>query len=85
MRRHGLDAVFLAQVYSGSKFCPSVLETVGLRVPPRRIRDFALFRVCSSSKNCLSARCASAANVVCRDDHVFGSSNILLRHILQDS
>jgi hypothetical protein len=32
MRRHRLDAVFLTQVYSGSKFCPSVLETVGLRV-----------------------------------------------------
>jgi hypothetical protein len=27
-------------------------------------------------------RCASAANVVCKDDHVFGSRNILLRHIL---
>jgi hypothetical protein len=32
MRRHRLDAVFLTQVYSGSKFCPAVLETVGLRV-----------------------------------------------------
>jgi hypothetical protein len=56
MRRHRLDAVFLTQVYSGSKFCPSVLETVGPRVPPRRIRDFALFSVCSSCKNCPSAR-----------------------------
>jgi hypothetical protein len=26
-----------------------------------------------------------AANVVCRDDHVFRSRNILLHHILQDS
>jgi hypothetical protein len=85
MRRHRLDAVFLTQVYSGSKFFPSVLETVGLRVPPRRIRDFALFSVCSSCKNCPSARCASAANFVCRDYHVFGSRNILLIHILQDS
>jgi hypothetical protein len=58
---------------------------IGLRVPPRRIRDFALFSVCSSCKNGPSARCASAANVVCRDDHVSGSRNILLRHILQDS
>jgi hypothetical protein len=85
MRRQRVDAVFLTKVYSGSKFCPSVLETVGLRVPPRRIRDFALFSVCCSCKNCPSARCASAANVVFRDDHVFGSRNILLRHILQDS
>jgi hypothetical protein len=42
----------------------------------------AYVKIC---KNCPSARCASAANVVCRDDHVFGSRNILLRHILQDS
>jgi hypothetical protein len=84
MRRHRLDAVFHTQVYSGSKFCPSCLETVGLRVPPRRIRDFALFSVCSSCKDCPSARCASAANVVCSDDHVFGSRNIFFRNILQD-
>jgi hypothetical protein len=82
MRRHRLDAVFLTPVYSGSKFCPSVLETVGLRVPPWHIRDFALFSVCSSCKNCPSARCASAAIVVCKDDHMFGSRYILLRHIL---
>jgi hypothetical protein len=55
MRRHHLDAVFLTQVYSGSKFCPSVLETVGLPVPARRIRDFALFSACSSCKNCPSS------------------------------
>jgi hypothetical protein len=32
-RRYHLDALFLTQVYRGSKFCPSVLETVGLRIP----------------------------------------------------
>jgi hypothetical protein len=32
MRRHHLDALFFIQVYLGSKFCPSVLEIVGLRV-----------------------------------------------------
>jgi hypothetical protein len=30
VRRHRFDAFFLTQVYSGSKFCPSVLEIVGL-------------------------------------------------------
>jgi hypothetical protein len=45
MRRHRLDALFLTHVYFGSKFCPSVLEIVGLRVPARCIRDFALFNV----------------------------------------
>jgi hypothetical protein len=31
------------------------------------IRDFELFNLCSSSKNCPSVRCAVAANVICRD------------------
>jgi hypothetical protein len=50
--------------YFCSKFCPSVLEIVGLRVSARYIRDFSLFNVYSSFKNCPSARCASAANVL---------------------
>jgi hypothetical protein len=82
MRRHHLDALFLIQVCLGSKFCPSVLEIAGLRVPLRYIRDLALFNVCSSSKNCPSARCASDANVVCRDVDVFGAKNVLLNNIL---
>jgi hypothetical protein len=59
------------QVYLGSKFCPSVLETVGLCVPTRQLRDFPLFYVCPTIKNRPSARCASAANVVCRDFDIF--------------
>jgi hypothetical protein len=43
---------------------------------------FCIFNVCSSCKNCPSARCASAANVVCRDVDVFGARNIFLRHFL---
>jgi hypothetical protein len=78
-RRYHLDAPFLTQVYRGSEFCPSVLETVGLRVPVRYIRDFSMFSVCSSSKNCPSARCASAANV-CRDVFIFGTKT-LSKHI----
>jgi hypothetical protein len=82
MRTHRLDAFFLTQVYFGSKFCPSVLEIFGLRVPARYIRDFALFNVCSSSKNSSFARCASAAYVVCREVDVFGARNVLLNHII---
>jgi hypothetical protein len=81
MRRHRLDALFFIQVYLGSKFCPSVLEIVDIRVPARYIRDFALFNVYPSSKNCPSARCASAANVVCRDFEVFGAKTVLLNNI----
>jgi hypothetical protein len=69
------------QVCLGFKFCP-VLEIVGLRVPTRYIRDFALFNVCSSCKNCPFVGCVSAANVVCRDADVLGAKNVLLNHIL---
>jgi hypothetical protein len=81
MRRHRLDALFLIQVYLGSKFWPSVLEIAGLPVPARHIR-LCMFNVCSSCKNCPSSRCASAANVVCRDADIFGARNVLLNHIL---
>jgi hypothetical protein len=61
---------------------PSVLETVGLRVPTRHLRDFPLFYICPTIKNCPSARCASAANIVCRDFDVFGNHNVSLEHVL---
>jgi hypothetical protein len=82
MRRRRLDVLFLTEIYFGFKICLSVLEIVGLRVPARYIRDFAVFNVCSSCKNCPSAGCASAANVVCRDVDVFGARNILLPHFV---
>jgi hypothetical protein len=50
-RRYHLDEIFPIQVYLGSKFCPSVLEIVGLRVPTRHFRDFPLFCVCPAIKN----------------------------------
>jgi hypothetical protein len=81
MRRHSLDALFLTQVYLGSKVCP-VLKIFGLPVSAWYIRHFAVFNVCSSCKNCPSARCASAANVVCRDVDIFGAKNVLINHIL---
>jgi hypothetical protein len=70
------------KLYLGSKFCPSVLETVGLRVPTRHLRDFPLFYVCPTIKNRPSARCASAANVVCKDFDIFRRHNVSLEHIL---
>jgi hypothetical protein len=78
-RRYHLDALFLTQVYRGSKFCPSVLETVGLRVPVQSVRDFSMFSVCSYSKNCRAA-CTSAANVVCRDVDIFGTKTLSFKH-----
>jgi hypothetical protein len=78
VRRHRLDAFFLTQVYSGSKFCPSVLEIVGLRVPAGYIRNFRLFSFSSSCKHSPSARFASAANDICRDVDVFAARHVLL-------
>jgi hypothetical protein len=79
-RRYRLDAIFLIQVYCGLKYCPSLLEAVGLRVPTRYLRDFSMFIFSPSLKNC-PARCASAANVVCRDFDVFKTNIVSLSHI----
>jgi hypothetical protein len=81
-RSYHLDALFIIQVYRGLKYCPSLLEAVGLRVPTRYLRDFSTFNFSPSLKNCPSARCASAANVVCRDFDVFKTNNVSLSHIL---
>jgi hypothetical protein len=48
--RYRLGALPLIQVYLGSKFCPSLFETVGLRVATLCIRDSSMFSLCSSSK-----------------------------------
>jgi hypothetical protein len=53
-RRH-FNALLLINVFSGTKYCPSVLETVGIRVPTRNIRNFTTFS-CSFIHS-LSARC----------------------------
>jgi hypothetical protein len=82
MMRHRLNALFLIQIYLDSEFSPSVLEIVGLRVPAWYIRDFPLFNVCSSCKNCPPARCESVANIVCRDVGVFVTKKVLLNYIL---
>jgi hypothetical protein len=78
VRRHRLDAFFLTQVYSGSKFYPSVLEIAGLRVPAGYSRNVSLFSSSSSCKHSPSARFASAANDICRDADVFAARHVLL-------
>jgi hypothetical protein len=49
-RRYHLDALFIIQVYRGLKYCPSLLEAVGLRVPTRHLRDFSMFSFSPSFK-----------------------------------
>jgi hypothetical protein len=71
-----MDILEGLQVYLGSKFCPSVLETVRLIVPARYIRNSALFNVCPSYKNCPSA------NAVCRNVDVFEAKRVFFNHTL---
>jgi hypothetical protein len=77
-RRHQLDAIFVINVFVGSKSCPSTMDIIGLRVPTRNLRDFPLFHVSSSYKNCPSSRCATAANSVYNQLDVFRKQTVTL-------
>jgi hypothetical protein len=71
IRRRHFDALFLINAFSGTKYCSSVLETVGIRVPTRSIRNFTAFS-CSFS-HCPSAKCVSAHNAVCKSIDIFSN------------
>jgi hypothetical protein len=47
------------------------------------LRDFPLFTVGSSHKSCPSARSASAANTICKDNDIFSKQLVTLNHILK--
>jgi hypothetical protein len=49
-RIYHLDALFLIQVYRGFKYCSTLLEAVGLRVPIRFLRYFSMFNFSPSIK-----------------------------------
>jgi hypothetical protein len=57
-----------------------VAVVVIIFIPARYIRDSSLINVSSSNKNCPSARWASAANVVYRDNEVFGTKTCFSYH-----
>jgi hypothetical protein len=78
-----LTHAFLVNAYNGFECCPSLLETVSIRVPIRNFRDFPLFTVVSSHKSCPYARCTSAANTVCKYIDVFRKLLITVYHILK--
>jgi hypothetical protein len=71
-RRHQLDAIFV-NVFLGSKSCPSTMDIIGLEVPTWKLREFSLFHVCLSYKNCPSTRCGTAANLGCNKLYIFRS------------
>jgi hypothetical protein len=70
-RRHS-DALLLIEVCNCAKCSPSLLETVGIRVPARNTPNSTIYS-CSSS-HYPSARCVSAANVVCKFACIFINS-----------
>jgi hypothetical protein len=68
---HDLDVMFPTQSYLGFKYCPFLLEAVGLRSPSRFIWDSLMFNFSPSIINYPSARCTSTADVFCTDFDVF--------------
>jgi hypothetical protein len=81
VRRKHLDADFLINAFKGNITCPSILDSVGLRIPSRSIRDFSAFSVHRNFKASPSTRCVSAANTVCWNIDIFNKDCILLMHI----
>ena len=63
-RRKYLNAFFLINIFNGSKYCPTSLKTVYLRVPHSNFNDFSLFNVNAKSYNCPSTRCVSSTLVL---------------------
>jgi hypothetical protein len=70
-RRRHLDALFLINAFRGKINCPSISDTVGIRVPTRHIREFSIFNVSSALKHSPSARCVIALNGVSRHLDIF--------------
>jgi hypothetical protein len=81
VRRRHLDAVFLINAFKGNIACPSILDSVSLRIPSRSFRDFSAFPAHSNFKASPSAICVSAANTVCWNTDIFNTDRILLTHI----
>jgi hypothetical protein len=81
LRNRHIDAVFLINAFKCNIDCPSILDSVSLRIPSRSIMDFSIFFVHRNFKASPSARCVSAANTVCWNIDTFTKDRILLTHI----
>jgi hypothetical protein len=78
-RRRHLDALFLVNVFKKKINCYSIMDTVGLHMPPKQIRDFSTFRVKNVSRASPSTRCVIAANSICRSLDIFNKNGISLK------
>jgi hypothetical protein len=79
-RRLHLDALFLISVCSGLKWCPSLLDTTGIRVPSRNVRNSSLFT--ATCTNSPTARRVTAANRACKDVDIFRKAVTSLKQFL---
>ena len=67
--------------FLGSKFCPSLLDIISLRIPTCSVRNYNQFF--ATRKNCPSARCAAAVKLVCCDTDIFSEDTETLKQILR--
>jgi hypothetical protein len=65
-RRQRLDALFSISVFKNKIDCCSFMNTVGLRVPTKHIRNFSTFTASGVSRLSPSLRCVKAANKICK-------------------
>jgi hypothetical protein len=63
-RRRNFDVLFIRNVCNGFIACPSLLQTVGIRVPNKNFRYFNTFYTLFSYSKCPSVHCALATNEI---------------------
>jgi hypothetical protein len=72
---------FFISVYSGMKFCPPLLDITGIPVLPCNFKNSSLFT--ATCKTSPSARCVSAANLLCQDVENTSKPTASVRQILR--
>jgi hypothetical protein len=75
-RRQHLDDLFLINVFKDKIYFLSIMDTVGIRVPTRQVREFYIFSLSSALCHSPSARCV-VANDICKFVGVFGKKRCL--------
>jgi hypothetical protein len=90
-RRQHLDALFRINIFKGKINCHSIIDTVGIRVPTRQIREFSTFSVSSALRHSPSARRVIAKKEICRlfghfwqKHHLFWGHLLDIRRYLDD-
>jgi hypothetical protein len=75
MGKH-LEALFIFNIFKSKTDCCSIMDTVGLRVPTKHIRDFSTLNVSNVTRVSPSARSFMAANNIYKSLEIFNKHNI---------